>query len=301
MSRDPVILPLPGNEPLAAALAAALGATSGAMTVRRFPDGESYVRIEAAVAGREVALACTLRDPDPTIPALLFAAATAKELGAARVGLIAPYLAYMRQDRRFQPGESITSAHFAKLLSGHFDWMVTVDPHLHRRSSLQEIYSIPCAVARAAPALARWIKASVRSPVLIGPDSESEQWVSEVAHGAGAPFVVLEKNRRGDRDVAVSVPDAAALRGRTPVLVDDIISTGRTMIAAAAHLALQGAARPVCVGVHAVFAGDAHAALVAAGAARVVTTGTITHSSNAIDIVPAIAQALSRPPISAAG
>lgn len=288
----PVILALPENEQFATGLAAKLQAEVGRMTVRRFPDGESYVRIESPVDGRNVALACGLHDPDSKIPALLFAASTARELGAARVGLVAPYLAYMRQDKQFKDGESVTSVHFAKLVSRYIDWLVTVDPHLHRRNSLDDIYSVPSVVVHAAPLLAQWIRANVDSPVLIGPDSESEQWVSEVARGASAPWFVLEKVRRGDRDVSVSIPDIAAIRGRTPVLVDDIISTARTMMAAVRHLTGQGLAAPVCVGVHAIFAGDAHAELLAAGAARIVTTNTIPNSSNAIDLTPAIAEAL---------
>lgn len=288
----PVILALPENEQFATGLAAKLQAEVGRMTVRRFPDGESYVRIESPVDGRNVALACGLHDPDSKIPALLFAASTARELGAARVGLVAPYLGYMRQDKRFNEGESITSVHFAKLISQYVDWLVTVDPHLHRRKSLDDIYSVPSIVVHAAPLLAQWISANVDSPILIGPDSESEQWVSEVARGANAPWLVLEKVRRGDRDVSVSIPDITALRGRTPVLVDDIISTARTMMAAVRHLTGQGLAAPVCIGVHAIFSGDAHAELLSAGAARIVTTNTIPNSSNAIDLTPAIADAL---------
>lgn len=273
---------------MATGLAAKLQTEVGRMTVRRFPDAESYVRIETLVGGRNVVLACGLHDPDSKIPALLFAASTARELGAARVGLVAPYLAYMRQDKRFNEGESITSIHFAKLISRYVDWLVTVDPHLHRRTSLDDIYSVPSIVVHAAPLLAQWIRANVKAPILIGPDSESDQWVSEVARGADAPYLVLEKIRRGDRDVSVSIPDPGALRGRTPVLVDDIISTARTMIAAVRHLAGHGLAAPVCVGVHAIFAGDAYAELLSAGAVRVVTANTIPHPSNAIDVTEAL-------------
>lgn len=290
MTGGALILALPGNERLAAGLAAELDAELGAMTVRRFPDGESYVRLETPVAGREVMLACTLGDPDPKLLPLLFAASTARELGAARVGLVAPYLAYMRQDKRFREGECVTSEHFAALLSRHVDWLVTVDPHLHRRATLGEVYPIASAAVRSAPLLAEWIAANVRSPVLIGPDSESEQWVAEVARGTGAPFLVLDKVRRGDRDVTVSVPDGAALGGRTPVLVDDIVSTAGTMISACRALAGRGGGAPVCVAVHAIFAGDAHDALLSAGAARVVTTNTVPHPSNAIDVNARVAQ-----------
>ena len=292
--KPPLILALPGNEGLAAGLSRAMPAETGRLTVRRFPDGETYARIETPVAARKVVLACTLREPDSKILPLLFAASTARELGAAQVGLVAPYLAYMRQDKRFKEGESITSSHFAALLSQHVDWVVTVDPHLHRRASLGEIYPVPATAVGAAPLLAQWIKTHVESPLIMGPDSESEQWVSEVARAAAAPWLVLEKHRTGDRDVTVSVPNAAALHGHTPVLVDDIISTARTMIAASRHLAGKGIAPPVCVGVHAIFADNAHADLLAAGAARVVTTNTIPHATNAIDVTGPIAAAAQR-------
>ena len=290
-----LILAPPGNDRLADALAAGLDLERGAMEIRRFPDGETYVRIDGAVQDREVVLACTLDRPDDKLLPLLFLASTARELGAARVGLVAPYLAYMRQDRRFLEGEAITSTHFARLLSGTVDWLVTVDPHLHRRSSLAEIYSIPTAIVPAAPHVAPWIAVNVERPLLIGPDIESGQWVSAVADAAGAPAIVLEKKRRGDRDVTVSVPDVERWRAHTPVLVDDIISTARTMIETVRHLGRAGLAPPVCVGVHAVFADQAYEDLLRAGAGRVVTCNTIPHASNAIDLAASLADAVPLP------
>ncbi len=288
-----VIFALPGNEQLAASLAGKLHIEAGRMTTRHFPDGETYLRFDTPVSGRRVLLACGLHDPDPKALGLLFAAATARELGATATGLIAPYLGYMRQDKRFLEGEAITSALFAKLVSSHFDWLVTVDPHLHRWKSLHDIYSVPGTVIAAAPLLAEWIRLNVDEPVLIGPDSESEQWVSAVARIAGAPHVILEKQRHGDRDVSISIPDPELLQNRTPVLVDDIISTARTMIAAIRHVSGQKLRKPVCVGVHAIFAGDAYAELLAAGTAKIITTNTIPHPSNAIDVNDAVADAVS--------
>lgn len=288
----PLILPLPGNETLAAALGRALAAEVGALTVRHFPDGETYIRIERPVESREVVLACTLHRPDDKLLPMIFAAATARDLGATRVGLVAPYLSYLRQDRRFQAGEGITSGYFAKLVSAAADWIVTVDPHLHRRATLAEIYPIGTRVVHAAEALSDWIAQHVRWPVVVGPDAESAQWVQAVAAAAGAPSVVLEKRRHGDRDVEVTLPETDRWRDHTPVLVDDIISTARTMIATIHHFRAAGLPQPICLAVHAVFAPGAYEELLGSGAAAVVTCNTIPHPSNGIDVTPLLATAV---------
>ena len=286
----PLLIPLAAKDPRAGALAASLGAELGEVTIRRFPDGETYLRYDTEIERRSVMLLCSLDRPDSKVLPLVFAADAARQLGARSIGLVAPYLAYMRQDRRFKPGEAITSAHFAQMLSNHLDWLVTVDPHLHRYESLSEIYGIRTAVVHAAPLISEWIAREVERPLLIGPDSESEQWVSAVARGAGAPSIVLRKHRRGDREVEIETPDLASWRDRTPVLVDDIVSTARTMIVTIGHLRKAGLRPPVCLAVHGLFAGDAFQELLTAGAARVVTCNTVPHGSNAIDVTPILAQ-----------
>lgn len=288
----PLLLGMPGNEAMTQALAERLRTAIVAREFRHFPDGETYIRIDSPIQHAHLAVVCTLDRPDDKLLPLLFGAGTAKALGAASVGLICPYLAYMRQDRRFQSGESITSVHFAKLLSRWFDWLVTVDPHLHRRRSLSEIYDIPASALHAAPLVSAWIRDNVERPLLVGPDAESEQWVRAVAEGAEAPYVVLEKVRHGDRDVEVKVPQVERWNDRTPILVDDIISTAGTMIETIRHLAAQGFAGPVCIGVHGIFAANAYADLLAAGAGRVVTSNTIAHETNAIDVSALLAQAV---------
>jgi ribose-phosphate pyrophosphokinase len=237
-------------------------------------------------------LACTLDRPDEKILALLFAAATARELGAARIGLVAPYLAYLRQDTRFKPGEAVTSTLFAGMLSGAIDWMVTIDPHLHRLSALDALYTIPVRTLHAAPLIARWIANHVVQPLLLGPDVESEQWVGDIARYCGAPYVVLEKVRHGDRAVDISIPDIQRWRERTPVLVDDIISSAQTMTKTLTHLRALGMKPAICIGVHAVFATGAYEALQAAAPARIVTCNTITHRTNGIDVTDLIANAV---------
>ena len=283
-----VVFGFPGHERLAQTIAREIDGEVGALALHRFPDREMYVRLDADVAQREVVLVCGLHDPDAKALPLLFAANAAKDLGARRVGLVAPYLGYLRQDTRFKRGEAVTSATFGRIVSAFADWIITVDPHLHRYSSLGAVYSIPGVVAHAASLMARWIRENVDAPVLVGPDSESEQWVAEVAHGANAPYVVLAKTRQGDRDVSIALPQMERWRDRTPVLVDDIISTARTMIATLGRLNEIGFMSSVCAGIHGIFADDAYRALKAAGAAQIVTCNTVPHESNDIDVDPAI-------------
>jgi ribose-phosphate pyrophosphokinase len=288
------VLTLPGNEALGARLALELDAKPVAATIRRFPDGESYVRLETEVADHAVVLAAALDRPDDKLMPLFLAAATARELGARSVGLVAPYLPYLRQDRRFLSGEAVSARAFAELLSSRLDWIVTVDPHLHRIHRLGEVYKVPTDSITAAPRLAHWVRDHVLEPLVIGPDEESRQWVEAVAHLAGAPFVVLRKQRRGDAEVSVELPDLSAHRDRTPVLVDDIISTGTTLVEAAAALRRAGCEPAYCVAVHGVLAGGAYPRLLAAGIRRVVTCNTIVHSSNEIDVHDLLAAAAVR-------
>jgi ribose-phosphate pyrophosphokinase len=140
--------------------------------------------------------------------------------------------------------------------------------------------------------VAAWIGAHIERPLLIGPDVESEQWVADVAGKAGAPSVVLEKVRRGDRDVEVSVPEVEQWREHTPVLFDDIISTGHTMIETIRHLREAGMKPPVVVGVHGILAEDAEKRLLEAGAERIVTTNTVAHETNQIDLSGPVAAAV---------
>jgi ribose-phosphate pyrophosphokinase len=287
-----LILPLPGNETFARHLAEAGGWELGHLETRRFPDGESYVRILSDVADRPVALVCTLARPDDGFLPLAFAADTARVLGASEVTLVAPYLAYMRQDRRFQPGEAISSKTFARLVSSTFDRLVTVDPHLHRYPALSALYTIPAQTLHAAPLLADWIAAEVDQPLIIGPDEESEQWVSAIARRIGAPYAVLRKIRHGDRDVDVELPDLSRWKARCPVLTDDIASSGHTLIEAARKLPLQGFGRPVCAVVHGVFAEDSYERLKSL-ADKIVSSDSISHASNAIRLGPLIAASIS--------
>ena len=279
-----ILFALPGNESMVDTMAKRYNVSKGEATIRNFPDGETYIRIHSDVKGKKVVMVCTLDHPDTKLLPLYFLSNTAMELGAKCTCLIAPYLAYMRQDKQFHSGEGITSKYFASFISNFAETITTVDPHLHRYSTLSEIYSVPATVVQAANQISEWIKNNIQNPLLIGPDSESEQWVSEVANNAHAAYIILEIVRHGDKIVKVSIPQIDQYINHKPVLVDDIISTARTMIETVRHLKNAGMNAPVCIGIHAIFAGNAYRDLLNAGAEMVITSNTISHESNRIDI-----------------
>jgi ribose-phosphate pyrophosphokinase len=284
MKESWVIFPLFGFDEMALRIQEACHFEAGIIKQHQFPDGETVFKIETEITNRPVIFIASLDLPNPKIMPLLLAAETARFLGASKIVLIAPYLAYMRQDKIFEQGQGITSAYFAKLLSHYFDGLITVDPHLHRWHSLSAIYDIPTAVAHAAQPVADWIHYNVPQPLLIGPDKESRQWVKGIADQAHSPFLILEKHRKGDASVEISIPEIDLYKERTPVLIDDIVSTGMTMIETVMQLHALKMPPPICIGVHALFIGDAYPRLLAAGVDKIITCNTIPHCSNEIDI-----------------
>jgi ribose-phosphate pyrophosphokinase len=281
---NPLVLALPGGERLAAKLQRALHAAPGTLSVHRFPDGEVRVRIEGDPAGRNLILVGSLDRPDEKVLPLLFAAGTAKHLHAAEVGLVAPYFPYLRQDASFRPGEAVSASLFAGLVSSSVDWLVTVDPHLHRTRDLCQLFTIPAHVVHSAPLIAAWIRRHVARPVIVGPDQESAQWVAGVAAALDAPYVVMTKRRLGDHSVELTLPPMPGLDYHQPVLVDDIVASGGTVRAAARLLAARGFARPWVVAVHAVADPVTTEVLEREARLELVTCNTIGHPSNRIDV-----------------
>lgn len=288
----PILFSLVDNGELLTDLAKETNYEIGEIILRSFPDEEIYIKINSEIKNRNIIFIESLERPNYKIVPLLFAAKTARDLGAKKIGIVAPYLAYMRQDKRFSSGEGITSKYFAELLSSYFDWLITIDPHLHRYHNLNEIYSIKTLVLHASDSIATWIKTNIFNPVLIGPDQESKQWVADIAQKADVPFIVLEKIRKADQLVEVSLPQLEKYKNNTPVLIDDIISTAKTMIATVKHLKNTELPLPVCIGIHAVFSGNAYEDLLQAGVQKVVTCNTIKHVSNEIDLGPLIINAI---------
>lgn len=289
--KETVVLGFPDYRAAAQRVAARAGFKYEDIAVHRFPDGESLVKLPRQLP-LEVVLYTSLDDPNRRLIELEFAAVTAMELGAERLTLVAPYLCYMRQDAAFQPGEAVSQRIVGALLARHFDTLITVDPHLHRVSHLSEAIPVRRAVTlSAAPVIADWLRRQGGNPLLIGPDEESEQWVNAIAAPGNFDYGVARKQRLGDNEVRVTLPECS-FDARDVVLVDDVASTGHTLAEAAGQISGRGAASVSVVVSHALFVNDALKILRDAGVTRILSTDSITHDSNGLLLDGILSRAL---------
>lgn len=271
--------------------ATAAGLTLAVVQRHRFPDGELRLRLPEALPPR-VVIWRGLHQPNEKIVELLLAAPTARQLGAKHLTLVAPYLAYMRQDIAFNPGEVVSQRVLGACLATLFDAVITVDPHLHRVATLEEAVPVKDAVVLSgAPLLADHIASQRQDVLLIGPDEESLQWVAQAAARHGWQSGVCRKTRHGDRHVDIELPDLP-VAGRSVVLMDDMASSGHTVAQAARLLKAAGAASVDVAVTHALFASGAVQLIREAGAGQIWSTDCIPHASNAVSIVPAVAGVL---------
>ena len=259
--------------------------------VHRFPDGESKLRLPPTLP-RHVIVCRSLDHPNDKLIELLLTAETARAGGAQQLTLVAPYLCYMRQDMAFHPGEAVSQRIVGRWLAGLFETIITVDPHLHRISQLSEVMPTSRGISLSAgPLLAAFLRQRVGKALLVGPDSESRQWVAQIADLAGMEYLVAEKQRFSDKDVHIKLP-AHKLHGSTVVIVDDVASTARTLAVTAQQLHGAGATEIHCCITHAIFAEDAEAVLRRAGISHIWSTDSILHSSNSVELCGILAAAV---------
>lgn len=271
-------------------LGSAAGLETHEVARHRFPDGELKLTLPVPIPSSVVVLR-SLHQPNEKLLELVLLAGAARTLGARRITLVAPYLAYMRQDAAFHPGEAVSQAIVGRLLAERFDGVITVDPHLHRAACLGDAVPARRAVAVSAAALiGEHFRAREPQPLLLGPDAESEQWVRAAA-GAGLDFAVCRKHREGDRAVRIELP-AVPLAGRAIALVDDVVSTGATLAECARRVLAAGAARIDAAVTHALLDADSLRGLHAAGVREFVSTDTVPHASNRIGVATILAEAL---------
>lgn len=276
----------------AADLASALSIPYSEIGVHRFPDGESRVTAPGATATSIVY--CPLDRPNEKLVELMFAADALRRGGAGRLVLVAPYLCYMRQDKAFREGEAVSQQAMSRFLSSCFDRIVTVDTHLHRVSRIEDVFpDIESENLTAADAIADFAKGQgLGSDVLVaGPDEESIQWARRVGNALGADAIAGRKTRHGDRKVYIEFPDCD-MKGRTVLLLDDIVSSGGTVLTAIGRLKEAGAAAVHLAVTHALFDDAMEHRLREAGAASIWSTTSVPHPTNEISLATLLAEAL---------
>jgi len=263
--------------------------------LKRFPDGELYVRIPADIKGEDVAIIqSTCYPPNQNYMELFLLLDAARDLGAEEITAIIPYFAYARQDKRFKGGEAVSLHTVAKLIeSVGTNRVFTVDMHAHRIGGVQEIFKIPARNLTAAPLLANYLVANyqLEDPVIIGPDEEAERWAMDAGEALDADWDYMIKKRLGPKEVEIK-PRKLEVEGRDAMVIDDIISTGETMVEAIKITKRRGARKIYAACTHAVIAGDALEKVRKAGAEDIFATDTIEHEISKVSVASLIADAI---------
>ena len=277
-------------------LAQACGLPAACVERHRFPDAELRLKLPVDASGQlptKLVIYRSLDKPNDKLIELLLVSREARKLGAQHILLVAPYLAYMRQDIAFHPGEIVSQKVIGQFLSELVDGLITVDPHLHRISKLEEAFTGSYAISLSgAPMLAELIAKKRPGAMLMGPDGESAQWIASAAAVCGFDHGVCTKVRHGDHDVRITLPTGESVQDRQVVLLDDMASSGRTLVEACKLLKAAGA-RSVDVAVtHALFAADAMNVIHEAGIEHIWSTDSVIHSSNAVSLAPMMAESV---------
>lgn len=286
---------LPSAATEAARLAERLGVPMHAIDLHRFPDGE--LRVTVGPAAATTIVYTSLDRPNDKLLALLFAAEALRRGGARRLVLVAPYLCYMRQDAAFQAGEAISQKVIGSLLAQTVDRVVTVDAHLHRTRDIRDMFpGIEADDLSAMPAIAEALRVANVDPatVVVGPDAESEPWVADLAGRLRLQHAVARKVRHGDRSVEIHFDDATLFSGRPALLVDDIVSSGGTLMTCARALVAAGASSVNAIVTHALFPSEMMTGMFDAGLRSIRSTSSVPHPTNAIPLDETLAAALRR-------
>ncbi|HTW76350.1 MAG TPA: ribose-phosphate diphosphokinase [Thermoplasmata archaeon] len=257
---------------------------------KRFPDGEMYVRVGGRLEGEDVVVVQSTRTDQDLVELLLLEDAV-REAGAKRVFVVVPYFGYARQDRRFFPGEPVSARAFCHHVELDADSVVTVD--LHSSQTLSH-FTKPAYEASGIPAIARLLR---ERPVdlLVSPDRGGVDRARRMAQLLDKPWMALEKKRIDSEHVELSLPASleVPIQGKHLVIVDDVISTGGTIVEAAKLLKKHqvGAISAACT--HGLFLRDAFERIKAV-TDEVFSTDTLGNPAEKASVAPDIAQILVR-------
>ena len=288
-----IIIPGPASQILGFKIGRLLKANVVPLDYKRFPDGEAYIRIDGDIQGEHIAVVQSTFPTDPHLIELFLLLDTVKDLGASKITAIVPYLAYARQDKRFRPGEAISIKTIIRLIENlGVDELYTID--IHEEAILSE-FKMPIVNLSAMGAIGSYLKKyDLKDPYIVSPDQGAEFLAKEVAKILNADFSCIFKKRdRITGEIETEVVDLD-VKERDTVIVDDIISTGGTIVNAAKMLKSQGASRVFVGTTHALLIQNARTRIMQAQVDEIIGTDTVLSEVSKISVAPLIANALAK-------
>ncbi len=279
------------SQKLAAKVAGEMGESLSPIETRRFPDGERYIRVKGEVPNDVVVIQSTGYPQDENLMELFLLLKNLKSLGVERTRVVIPYFGYGRQERRFKSGEAVSAVIIAELLEAAGASEI-YSINLHEKN-IKEFFNIPVHEISAMPLIASYIKEQMDNPMIIGPDKGAMGFAEEISGILNCECDHLEKIRISPEKVETK-PKNLDVAEREVAIIDDIISTGGTIVSAAKILRDLGASKVVVGCVHPVLVEDALLKIFAAGVDDVFATDTLKSSVSNISVAPLVAGCLKR-------
>ena len=280
------------SEDLAKKVAKKLGANLIKSELRVFPDGESKITLKGKPQKNKIIVVQSTYPPvDENLVQTLAIISKASEYGTEVIAVM-PYMGYARQDREFLPGEVITMKVIAKLFkSVGTSKIIVVD--IHSMIGLK-YFNIKSKNVTAIPDLAKYFsKLKLRNPLVVSPDHGGKERAKEFAKFLNTEYITLEKQRdRKTGKVAIKSTNFDEIAGRDLILVDDMISTGGSIIKSTEFLKKQKCARVFVACTHALLRNGAEKKIKNAGVTKIISTNTIPGKTSLVDVSDTIAKAI---------
>lgn len=287
------VIPGPSSQLLGLRISRYLKSNVVPIEFKTFPDGERYIRINGEPKNFHAVVVQSIIPPNPdqSIIELCFMLETLKELGVEKVTAVVPYFAYARQDKRFLPGEAVSGRIVCDIIqNAGADEVITVDIH---NKIILENFKIPAKDVSAVPLLGEYLnRFKPTNPLIISPDEGAMVRAKTLADLMEAEYVVFNKFRDKHTGEIETKMKEINVANRDVVIVDDIISTGSTMVNAAKIAKSQGASRIYAVCTHAILVGDSRFRIINAGANEIIGTDTVPSDVSLVSVAPVIAEAL---------